>query len=83
MAEAAEKRLRQEEARGMKDPEGYKRKVEQREKLEANLASSSNDAPLKVFPDGLRKMNMIIKFTVSVASQLKPDRPLEYHLIRN
>ena len=49
MAEAAEKRLHQEEARGLKDPEGYKRKIQQREKLEANLASnSSSDAPLKV-----------------------------------
>ena len=49
MAAAAEKRLQQEESRGMKDPEGYKRKVEQREKLEnqSNI-TGAGDAPLKV-----------------------------------
>ena len=33
MAAAAEKRLQQEENRGMKDPEGYKRKLEQQKKV--------------------------------------------------
>ena len=50
MAAAAEKRLQSEDSRGMKDPEGYKRKLEQREKAEqqANLRNNDNDAPLKV-----------------------------------
>jgi len=49
MAAAAEKRLQSEDNRGMKDPEGYKRKLEQREKAEqqANLRNNDNDAPLK------------------------------------
>jgi len=49
MAAAAEKRLQSEDSRGMKDPEGYKRKLEQREKAEqqANLRNNDNDAPLK------------------------------------
>ena len=37
MAEAAEKRLQQEESRGMKDPEGYKKIVEQLEKAEKDV----------------------------------------------
>ena len=50
MAEAAEKRLKQDEGRGMKDVEGYKRKLEQREKAEeqAKIQSQSQGAPLKV-----------------------------------
>ena len=50
MAQAAEKRLKQEEGRGMKDPEGFKRKLEQREKAEqqAKDRGNDNDAPLKV-----------------------------------
>ena len=43
MAAAAEKRFKDEESRGMKDPEGYKKKLEQKEKAEkqANLQNSS------------------------------------------
>ncbi len=50
MAEAAEKRLKQDEGRGMKDVEGYKKKLEQREKAEeqAKISSQSQGAPLKV-----------------------------------
>ena len=50
MAAAAEKRLQNEDNRGMKDAEGYKRKLEQREKAEqqANLRNNDNEAPLKV-----------------------------------
>ena len=50
MAAAAEKRLQHEDNRGMKDPEGYKRKLEQREKAEkqANQRNNDNEAPLKV-----------------------------------
>ena len=50
MAAAAEKRLQQEEGRGMKDPEGYKRKLEQRERAEqqAQIRGNDNEAPLKV-----------------------------------
>ena len=50
MAEAAEKRLQQEESRGMKDPEGYKKKVEQLEKAEkdASQRNYAGEAPLKV-----------------------------------
>lgn len=44
MAAAAEKRLKQDEGRGMKDPEGYKRKLEQREKAEQQQMSSNSDA---------------------------------------
>jgi len=49
MAAAAEKRLQSEDHRGMKDPEGYKKKVEQRERAEkeANLRNNDNEAPLK------------------------------------
>lgn len=49
MAAAAEKRLQQEEGRGMKDPEGYKRKLEQRERAEqqAQIRGNDNEAPLK------------------------------------
>lgn len=49
MAEAAEKRLKQDEGRGMKDVEGYKKKLEQREKAEeqAKISSQSQGAPLK------------------------------------
>lgn len=49
MAEAAEKRLQQEESRGMKDPEGYKKKVEQLEKAEkdASQRNYAGEAPLK------------------------------------
>ena len=49
MAAAADKRLQQEESRGMKDPEGYKRKLEQREKLEnQSNTAGTGEAPLKV-----------------------------------
>ena len=49
MAAAADKRLQQEESRGMKDPEGYKRKLEQREKLEnQSNTTGTGEAPLKV-----------------------------------
>ena len=49
MAEAAEKRLKQDEGRGMKDVEGYKKKLEQREKAEEQAKiSSQSGAPLKV-----------------------------------
>ena len=48
MAAAAEKRLQQEEGRGMKDPEGYKRKIEQREKLQNETNTATGEAPLKV-----------------------------------
>ena len=50
MAAAAEKRLQQEESRGMKDPEGYKKKVEQLEKAEkdASQRNYAGEAPLKV-----------------------------------
>jgi len=49
MAAAAEKRLQNEDNRGMKDAEGYKRKLEQREKAEqqANLRNNDSEAPLK------------------------------------
>ena len=48
-AEAAEQRQRQADGRGLKDPEGYKRKVEQREKMEREAAQAGGgDAPLKV-----------------------------------
>lgn len=48
MAAAADKRLQQEESRGMKDPEGYKRKLEQREKLEnQSNTAGTGEAPLK------------------------------------
>ena len=50
MAAAAEKRLQQEEGRGMKDPEGYKKKLEQREKAEKDASQHPNagEAPLRV-----------------------------------
>ena len=50
MAAAAEKRLQQEESRGMKDPEGYKKKIEQLEKAEkdASQRNYAGEAPLKV-----------------------------------
>ena len=48
MAAAAEKRLQQEEGRGMKDPEGYKKKLEQRERAEQEANQRADDAPLKV-----------------------------------
>ena len=48
MAAAAEKRLQQEEGRGLKDPEGYKRKIEQREKLQNETNTATGEAPLKV-----------------------------------
>ena len=50
MAAAAEKRLQHEDNRGMKDPDGYKKKLEQREKAEkqANQRNNDNEAPLKV-----------------------------------
>jgi hypothetical protein len=50
-AAAADKRLEQEGSRGLKDPEGYKRKLEQREKLEnqeQNQSSTNNGEPLRV-----------------------------------
>ena len=50
MAAAAEKRLQHEDNRGMKDPDGYKKKLEQREKAEkqANQRNNDNETPLKV-----------------------------------
>ena len=48
-AEAAEKRHREADARGLKDPEGYKRKVEQREKIEREAAlAGGGEGKLKV-----------------------------------
>ena len=44
-AQAAEERHRQKEGRGLKDPDAYKRKVEQRERLDKaseNIGSGSN-----------------------------------------
>ena len=50
MAAAAEKRQQQEDSRGMKDPEGYKKKIEQLEKAEkdASQRNYAGEAPLKV-----------------------------------
>lgn len=48
-AAAAEQRQRESDGRGLKDPEGYKRKVEQREKIEREAAmAGGGDGPLKV-----------------------------------
>ena len=49
-AEAAEQRQKEAEGKGLKDPEAYKRKIEQREKIEREAAKAGGgDAPLKVF----------------------------------
>ena len=50
MAAAAEKRQQQEDSRGMKDPKGYKKKIEQLEKAEkdASQRNYAGEAPLKV-----------------------------------
>ena len=49
-AEAAERRQKESEGRGLKDPEGYKRKVEQREKIErdAERSGGNTEQTLKV-----------------------------------
>ena len=49
-AEAAERRQREAEGRGLKDPDGYKRKIEQREQIERDAAKAGGgaDGPLKV-----------------------------------
>jgi len=47
-AEAAEQRQKEAEGKGLKDPEAYKRKIEQREKIEREAAKAGGgDAPLK------------------------------------
>ena len=49
-AEAAERRQKETDGRGLKDPEGYKRKIEQREQIEREAAKTGGgtDGPLKV-----------------------------------
>ena len=46
-AQAAEARHKQAEGRGLKDPEAFKRKVEQREKLEKESANAGGGGNLK------------------------------------
>jgi len=47
-AEAAEQRQKDAEGKGLKDPEAYKRKIEQREKIEREAAKAGGgDGPLK------------------------------------
>ena len=54
-AEAAEKRQREAEGKGIKDPEAYKRKLEQREKMEREAErAGGGDAPLKVSHNNAR-----------------------------
>ena len=49
-AEAAERRQKEADGRGLKDPEGYKRKIERREQIEREAAKIGKgaDGPLKV-----------------------------------
>ena len=55
-AEAAEKRQREAEGKGIKDPEAYKRKLEQREKMEREAErAGGGDAPLKVNHNNVRR----------------------------
>ena len=55
-AEAAEKRQREAEGKGIKDPEAYKRKLEQREKMEREAErAGGGDAPLKVSHNNARR----------------------------
>ena len=55
-AEAAEKRQREAEGKGIKDPEAYKRKLEQREKMEREAErAGGGDAPLKVNPNNCQQ----------------------------
>ena len=54
--EAAEKRQREAEGKGIKDPEAYKRKLEQREKMEREAErAGGGDAPLKVSHNNARR----------------------------
>ncbi|XP_040569897.1 small VCP/p97-interacting protein [Lepeophtheirus salmonis] len=46
-AEAAERRIKQEESRGLKDPESYKRKLMEKEKRENTAQNTSGEGGLK------------------------------------
>ena len=60
-AEAAEKRQREAEGKGIKDPEAYKRKLEQREKMEREAErAGGGDAPLKVSHNNARRKTRLI-----------------------
>ena len=49
MAEAAEKRLKESEGRGLKDPEGFKRKqLAQQKAAEENMKQGGTEGNLKV-----------------------------------
>ena len=47
MAAAAERRIQEADSRGLKDPEGFKRKQQAQQQAEANL-NPNQEAPLKV-----------------------------------
>ena len=62
-AEAAEKRQREAEGKGIKDPEAYKRKLEQREKMEREAErAGGGDAPLKVSHNNARRKTRLTAY---------------------